>query len=102
MNCKQGDLAVFVRSKAGNEGKVVTCLRLARWDEINEARFAHDAGPIWKIDRAVPTLFPYGNDIRFADLAHDSMLRPIRDPGDDATDEMIVLLGKPVREGETV
>jgi hypothetical protein len=32
----------------------------------------------------------------------DSVLRPIRDHGDDATDEMLELLGKPVREGETV
>jgi len=26
MNCKQGDMAVIIRSEAGNEGKVVTCL----------------------------------------------------------------------------
>ena len=28
LNCKQGDLAVIVRSMAGNEGKIVQCPRL--------------------------------------------------------------------------
>jgi hypothetical protein len=26
LNCKQGDMAIVVRSRAGNAGKVVTCL----------------------------------------------------------------------------
>jgi hypothetical protein len=28
MNCKQGDLAIVVRSTVGNEGKIVSCVKL--------------------------------------------------------------------------
>jgi hypothetical protein len=28
MNCKPGDLAIIVKSLAGNEGKIVRCVRL--------------------------------------------------------------------------
>lgn len=27
MNCKEGDLAMIVKSKAGNEGKIVRCIQ---------------------------------------------------------------------------
>ena len=98
MNCKQGDVAVIVRSYAGNEGKIVRCLRLLKndmaWVGIDGIT---EKFPTWEIDRQ---LKGWKGDTSC--YVADYKLRPIRDPGDDATDEMIVLLGKPVREGETV
>ena len=33
MNCKQGDIAIVVKSFAGHEGKIVRCIRLAEETE---------------------------------------------------------------------
>jgi len=96
MNCKPGDLAVIVRSRAGNEGRLVTCLRLANKAEADTAGFAQDAGPIWVVDRQLNTLYGFP-----ATLAHDNNLRPIRDPGDDAVDETLLRLPAPSTERET-
>lgn len=75
MNCKEGDLAIVVRSIAGNEGKFVTCQRIASDDELKSTRFLA-LGPVWVIDRALPT-----NMNSMLALANDCFLRPIR-PGD--------------------
>ena len=82
LNCKQGDLAVIVRSHAGNEGKIVHCLRLV----LNERHLF--PGPRWLIDRAVPhsTL---GTTRTVADCA----LRPLRD--NNGEDEVLRLVGLP-------
>lgn len=78
MNCKPGDLAV-VAYVTSNEiprhlGRIVRCLQLD--GHFREA---------WITE---PELEP-GRSV------YDRVLRPIRDPGDDATDEMVQLLGKP-------
>lgn len=83
MNCKQGDLAVIVRSLAGNEGKVVQCLRPV----LNELHAF--PGPRWLIDRAIPHS-TQGATLTVADCA----LRPLRDS--DGEDEMLQLVGRPV------
>lgn len=91
MNCKPGDLAVFVRSEAGNEGKIVRCVRfigLRHWP-IPDGQFIDD--PSWEIDP--PVLSSTGF---LLDHAPDSFLRPIRDPGDDAQDETLQWLPVPV------
>ena len=94
MNCKPGDLAVFVRSDAGNEGKVVRCLRVATKRELKAQNFVSNCGPVWLIDQLVNT-----NCGLLCPLVLDQYLRPIRDPGDDAKDE--TLLWKPTpKEGE--
>ena len=85
MRCKVGDLAVIVRSRAGNEGLIVTCLeflpRHPWWGEPYNA----DA---WRIDRSLKTLFGESHHFVRADW-----LRPIRDqPG---TDETLTWAGKP-------
>lgn len=73
MNCKQGDLAIIVKSNAGNEGKIVRCLRL-----VGEARSSDGirmAGECrWEIDRPIPT--DLGDT---ATSVRDAWLRPIRD-----------------------
>jgi hypothetical protein len=79
MNCKPGDLAVFVRSYIGNEGKIVRILRLA---DVHERRDYDPSEIIWATDR--PVLDTFGG---WGCTAIDSYLRPIRDPGDDAVDE---------------
>lgn len=79
MNCKQGDVAIVVNSLAGNEGKIirVTVLRQA---------FNHPNGePVWEYTGAVLA----GTRGPVASAIADRFLRPIRDPGDDAKDEML-------------
>ncbi|MCV5968706.1 hypothetical protein, partial [Lactococcus petauri] len=55
LNCKPGDIAICVRSKAGNEGRIVTCLRLATEAELAHTLLASDAAPWWVIDQPVQT-----------------------------------------------
>lgn len=94
MNCKQGELVRFVGETQGNSlpvfgwiGKVVSYKRCPL------------SGDAWIVEPPMP-----GGNVRngpYKEMANwiaDKALRPIRDPGDDATDEMIVLLGKPEKE----
>lgn len=93
MNCKQGDLAIVVRSSAGNEGKIVRCLRLIKsiiWVDVDGKGSRH---PTWEID----VLLPDWSGI-FTNYICDYQLRPIRDPGDDAVDETLIWLPVPVKE----
>lgn len=83
LNCKQGDLAVIVRSFAGNEGKVVQCLQLVLGEKHAFP------GPRWLIDRPVPHS-TMGSTLTVADCA----LRPLRDS--DGEDEVLGLVGRPV------
>ena len=84
MNCKPGDLAVIVRSDASeNIGKLVTVLRphhtrQAVWfvEMHGNCVDARTNKPILAADPRTPWV-------------HDICLRPIRDPGDDAMDEML-------------
>ena len=75
MNCKQGDLAIIVRSTCGNEGKIVHCL------ELFPAGFAlihPDLGPVWRVDRRISSIWSNGS-VAFDDChVPDSALRPIR------------------------
>lgn len=90
MNCKQGDLAVVVKSHAGNEGKIVRCIRLSNFDGLTLPDGSIIFGQVWETDCVSPT---------FSGKAHpfflDKYLRPIRDPGDSAVDEMVQRLGTP-------
>ncbi len=83
LNCRPGDLAVIVKSRAGNEGKVVTCLRLIpggpEWIE---------PGPRWEIDRDVDSVMGY-----LVRSIADVCLRPLRD--DEGEDEMLRIAGRP-------
>lgn len=92
MNCKPGDLAVVVNSKAGNDGKLVTCIRLARAKILNR-NGAFESGPIWEVDKELAS-FSGSRDRYIA----DRQLRPIRDPGEDAQDETLLWAGSPVKE----
>lgn len=84
MNCKPGDLAVMVKSGAGNEGRILTCIRF-----IGRVS-GYEGSDYWEVDKALTSKF--GDKTR---IARDSQLRPIRPQSDDATDEMVLIAGKP-------
>lgn len=97
LNCKPGDLAIIVsvprstspRIVAAIEakalGRIVRCLTLARSNDGLSA--------CWRITEPFSVLTPVGA-IDFFGIA-DKDLRPIRDPGDDAVDEVLAKLGAP-------
>lgn len=81
MNCKQGDIAVFVRSRAGNEGRIVQCVRPAFPDERNAAHMNDPNRFCWLIDQRVPSFLGF-----LVNVTYDDLMRPIRDqPGEDET-----------------
>ena len=87
LNCRPGDLAVVVRSSAGNEGKVVTCVRL--WPPGTDNTHVED-GPVWEIDRPLVGVLRSrvtGDVIGrvFSPYMPDKLLRPLR--GDVAEDQ---------------
>lgn len=90
MNCKQGDIAVVVRSFAGNEGRVLTCLRLASRMECEAEHLPWwNEDAVWVTDALLRCTF--GPATR---LYPDSRLRPLRDS--DGKDEMLRLVCRPV------
>ena len=90
MNCKPGDLAVIVESSAGNEGKIVRCIRVSQWKALLGPN-GDVSGVVWEIEPPVPGWLD-GSPTAFA---LDQCLRPIRDPGDDAKDETLAWLTVP-------
>lgn len=92
MNCKPGDLAVIVKTAPAGKfllGKVVHVLTLCADSE-------------WEVRLYKPITNPTNGVTGEYGLAPDECLRPIRDPGDDATDETLTWLPVPSRERETV
>ncbi|QIM51607.1 hypothetical protein [Hydrogenophaga crocea] len=94
MNCKPGDLAVIVRSGAQNAGKLVEIARPATQAERKIFDHRREGFHWWVCSIGTPIVDSWG-DARMETALPDAWLRPIRDPGDDATDEMVQLLGKP-------
>ena len=93
MNCKQGDIAIIVKSHSGNEGKIVRCLRL-----IGNKDWRRPDGQIasmltWETDVSLST-----RSGRRINAVPDEVLRPICDPGEDATDETFTWLSLPQKE----
>lgn len=90
MNCKPGDLAIMVGSFANNNGKLY---RVLGW--IGHARIAGSANgsvnDCWRVECLGHSVGTQGKSYRPGDIgfASDAQLRPIRDPGDDAKDEML-------------
>lgn len=89
MNCKQGDLAIIIKSMAGNEGKIVQCLELLVDDHIETVQglrvpLASGMTPVWRIDR--PIKFKMVAMLGQKEIAmgkeatycSDSVLRPLR------------------------
>ena len=101
MNCKQGDIAYVVGATTpGLNGCMVVCLCPAPYESYWEPVRI----PAWTVrsiaeGRKLPCMGKFGNlfyrDERPVD---DSLLRPIRDPGDDAVDETLLRLPSPRQE----
>lgn len=89
LNCKQGDLAIVVRSTCGNEGKIVRCLEVMYASHVIDTngevwRFAGGPRWVWRIDRTIN----FGNafDVVQIEYCSDDKLRPLRG---DINDEEI-------------
>lgn len=94
MNCRKGDLAIIVRSLTGKSvGKILRCVELSVFNGTRKPDGTINPGPVWKTDASLK-----GWDGSNHNFVHDAYLRPIRDPGDDATDEMIQRLGSPNKQ----
>ena len=88
MNCRQGDLAVIVRSTAGNEGRIVRCAALNPNARLLYPNGAVYEGAAWRVHPPVK-----GWNGAVTHYALDSQLRPLR--GLDGVDEMVRLAGRP-------
>ena len=91
MNCKEGDLAIVVRSICGNEGRIFTCIKLHdnQTHDVDGLPFdpRDPVVPRWVIDRPMNSI--RGNGVLFVDdvcAIDDKNIRPLReDPGADET-----------------
>lgn len=88
MNCKPGDLARYVGEDLSKHGWIVRCLEIDPLGELLTGDVC------WVVDPPMPRTDGEG----MARAVRDRVLRPIRDPGDDAQDE--TLSWKPVPHGE--
>lgn len=80
--CKAGDLAIIIHSKAGNEGKIVTCLKY-----LGRVRtFSGD--DYWEIDQELTDTWGLKGS-----RCRDSDMRPFGKP--DGEDETFQWAGKP-------
>lgn len=81
MNCKPGDWAMYVGSEYSHaQGQIFRCVR--SWTDTR-GRLAWVTEPPPPIQNAGGRCFI------------DAVLRPIRDPGSQAVDEMVHFAGKP-------
>lgn len=86
MNCKQGDLAIVVRSHAGNEGKIVRCLELLHTNQVvdtNGIVHIHALGtvPMWRVDGLLKFKNIITDEVAMVPYCADSVLRPLRGDG---------------------
>jgi hypothetical protein len=82
MNCKQGDLAIVVRSVTGlNLGKIVRCVRWVGYsakDPVTGGEWADPADDNWEIDPPLSVFWRVGIYVGESTLCRDSCLRPLR------------------------
>lgn len=105
MNCRPGDLAIVIRGTSGvtaNSGRIVRVLRYYGRATFKSGATFEDC---WLIEGHLEFVSgkprcscseKYGADACWP----DEYLRPIRDPGEDATDETLLWLPSP-RETES-
>jgi len=89
-NCKQGDLAIVVNSQAGNEGKIVKCLRAAFTEGVPtiEGTFVHfTGGPryVWLTETIVNIKGRTSGRVLHTYFVSDKNLKPLR--GDLSQDD---------------
>lgn len=106
MNCEKGDLAMIVRGLAGTDSRLVGTLVTVGTLYATNSYF----GPVWNVTHMHPILGLRASRasgevtglgvVGSAGHCPDAWLRPIRDPGEDAVDEVVQRLGQP--EGATI
>lgn len=100
MNCKPGDLAIIVGATKApdNNGKIVEVVRPAVAGEVMFGLRVRPREASWIVRSIGSPLtitlagIPYQSHER---PYQDRFLRPIRPQPDDATDEMVLIAGKP-------
>lgn len=102
LNCKPGDLAVIVKApkNSKNLGRFVRCVAfegLVPW--TCDGGKVRDL-PTWRIDVRLGRPITHEQYRDWDWLISDELLRPIRDPGEDARDETLEWLPVPSRESE--
>ena len=88
LNCTVGDLAIMVRSEAGNEGKIVRCVRLVGKKNVVLRDKRIVASWVWKIDSLLPSWSGEASN-----RIEDCLLRPIRpldEPETITTDDEVM------------
>jgi hypothetical protein len=90
MNCKPGDLAMYVGKAAHMRGRVVKCVELLG---LKPATGSSELWAMWRVDPPQPD-----SPAHVKDWIADRALRPIRDPGEDAKDETLNWLPVPQKE----
>lgn len=108
MNCEKDQLAMIVKADPGESGcdlgKIVRVVGPGdEWSDIGDTRFHWDVDTLGqRLEmRDLNGHITTSDGIEHLDIA-DSNLRPINDPGEDATDEMVLRVGKPVANPEGV
>lgn len=79
MNCVKGDLAVIIRSKCNNEGKIVHCVKyLGERQLVSINLKVSDPTPMWFIEPPLKGVFGnYGHNFPDRDL------KPLRDSDEE-------------------
>lgn len=83
LNCKQGDLAIVVKSLAGNEGKIVKCLASAMVDRVPTIEgetiwFFDGFRQVWLIETPINVRRLSDGRILHSYFISDKGLRPLR------------------------
>ena len=81
MNCKPGDLAIVVRSKA-NAGRVVRCIKLlpaGTWLGVTSTTGAQSRAkePVWLVEGKLRIFYQFTGEHFEVPYAYDSILRPL-------------------------
>lgn len=97
MNCRPGDLAVIVRSEGWGLAGEIARLCIGRIVQVRFLRppfnSACPSALVWDIEKPL-IVSKDGHDFEVTGVSDDA-LRPIRDPGDDAVDEMLLRVPSP-------
>lgn len=111
MNCKQGDLAVIVGFSPKHPhitGRIVEVICAAPTDhafQLPDGKRHLACGPgAWIVcfQNAVDLTGIRGRSSALYAACPDSKLRPLRDPGENVSDEILVIAGLPNKHQEVV
>lgn len=96
-----GKKSIITKSQAGNEGKIVTCLRLATEEEKKELGRAWNPDALWIIDVKVNTVLRmYGKQSVQQYCAFDASMTPLQDL--DESEQQVQELFAPSPKKETL